>query len=334
MTTTHTPKQAIETVNACMDMDLPVLMLGSPGVGKSDIAAEVAAARNLPLIDFRATLIDPVDLHGLPVADVANNVAKWLPMGLLPNEERDGAEGILLIDEITNADQSVKGALYGLVLNRFIGDYHMPKGWRIIAAGNRVEDRASASRMPSALSNRFIHITVEPTVDDWIEWAMGNTVPAELIAFMRFRPELLNSFDPDRAINATPRSWAMASKIVERRFPEDVETRLLMGTVGEGAAAELTAFLKIWRDLPSPDAILMDPVNAIVPEGSAALFAISGAVAKRVRETSIEPFVTYIDRLPPEFGVMAMRDAVVRDPALAATREHIEWAQRNQDFYL
>lgn len=337
------PTNAIEDVAALIDADLPALMLGQPGVGKSDVARAVARktlgadlvtrGKGRNFIDFRATLIDPVDLHGLPVADREAGVATWLPMGLLPRDG-DAEEGVLFIDEITNAPNAVKAALYGLILDRFIGEYHMPPGWRVVAAGNRVEDRASATRMPTALANRFVFVDIEPTVDDWISWAMGNKVPAEMIAFMRFRPELLNDFDADRQINATPRSWAMVSKIVAKKLAEATEARLIYGAVGEGPATEFCAFLKIWRELPNPDAVLMNPQAAEVPDNSAGKFAITGALARRVKEQSLEAMCTYMDRLPKEFGVMAMRDATTRDPALASTHAFIDWAAANQDFYL
>lgn len=338
------PANAIADLCALAALDIPAILMGSPGVGKSDIGKAVAKTilevdaltthgegRNY--IDFRATLIDPVDIHGLPSIDHEKQVAKWLPMGLLP-QPTDQPRGVLFIDEITNAPQGVKSALYGLILDRFVGEYRLPEGWVIIAAGNRVEDRANASRMPSALSNRFVHITLDPTVDDWIKWGMNNSVQAELIAFMRFRPELLNDFDGDRTINATPRSWATVSRILAQKLPEAIESRLIYGAVGEGPGAEVLAFLKIWRELPNPDVVLMNPTRADVPENSAGKFAIAGAIAKRVKEDSLEAMNTYMDRLPAEFGVMAMRDATERDPALASTKAFIDWAAKNQDFYL
>lgn len=339
------PAQAIADLDALMALRLSALMLGQPGVGKSDIA-RAAARRHLKtdtlvetgegrnFIDFRATLVDPVDLHGLPTVDHAKMVARWVPMGLLPNAD-DQSEGVLFIDEITNCDRALQGALYGLALHPHrIGDYTLPKGWKIIAAGNRVEDRAAAGRMSSALANRFVQMTLEPTVDDFIEYAMGNNIAAELIAFFRFRPALLNDFDPARQINATPRSWEMVSKIVSQKLPQDVEGRLICGAVGNGPGGEFSAFLKVWRDLPDPDTVLMNPTGAAVPDSSAARWAIAGAVAQRVRETTMDAFVTYIDRLPAEFSIKAMLDAKMRDPALTMTRAHQEWALRNQDVYL
>lgn len=345
MTLTTNPTRAIDDLSALMSMGLASVMLGAPGVGKSDIAraaarkylgaddlTEIGSDRNF--IDFRATLVDPVDLHGLPTVDAEAMVARWVPMGLLPNGS-DQTEGVLFIDEITNCDKSVQGALYGLVLPPHrIGDYTLPKGWKIIAAGNRVEDRAAANRMASALANRFVQMTIEPTVDDWINWAMSNDVPPQLIAFFRFRPELLNDFDGARQINATPRSWAMVAKIVDQSLPEDVEQRLIMGAVGEGPGTEFLAFLRVWRNLPNPDSVLMDPAGAPVPDDSASRYAIAGALAKRVREATMEGFCEYLDRLPAEFGVMAMRDATARDVELTMTKPHLDWAQRNQDVWL
>lgn len=342
------PANAIVSLEDAMTLNLPVIMMGAPGVGKSDCARQAAVnyldvkeiadlkldGANRNFIDLRASLLDPVDVHGLPTVDKEEMVARWAPMGLLPREGHDAEFGILFIDELTNAPKSVQGALYGLVLDRRVGEYRVPAGWRIVAAGNRVEDRAAAGRLASALANRFVHLEVEPTVDDWIKWAIEYGVAPELVAFMRFRPELLNDFDPDRTINATPRTWKMVADIVAAKLPEDRETRLIYAAVGDGPGAEVCAFLKVWRELPNPDAVLMNPEGAEIPENSAGKYAISGALARRVKEESLEAMITYMNRLPAEFGVMAIRDATTRDTALTATTAFINWAQANQDYYL
>ena len=346
-TLTVRPSEAAEDLFAMMQLDQPTIMLGQPGIGKSDIGKQVAArylgtevkalktrGKGRNFIDFRATLIDSVDLHGLPVIDKEALVARWVPMGLLPTAD-DADEGVIFFDEITNADKSVGGALYSLILDRYIGEYDLPKGWRIIAAGNRVEDGAAAQRMGSALANRFNHMTLEPTVDDWInDWALHNDVPPLMVAFFRYRPELLNDFDPARMVNPTSRSWAQVIKILNKGFAPDVERRRIFGAVGQGAATEFMAFIQVWRDLPNVDSVLMNPSSAIVPETSAARYAISGALSSRVREASLDAFTEYMARLPAEFGVMAMRDATARDQNLTMTKAYIDWAADNQDVWL
>lgn len=334
------PLQAIKDIKLAMATNIPVLLKGSPGVGKSDIARQVANDRGGKLIEMSVTYLDAVDIHGLPTVDKNSMTARWVPMGLLPKVDRDGEEGTLFIDEITNADQSVKAALYSLILDRKVGEYEMPAGWRVIAAGNRVQDRAAATPMPSALSARFIQLTVEPTINDWVRWAIGSNMPAQLISFLQFRPELLNNFDPMRTVNSVPRTWGMAGRIFraggDATNDEALESvsRLIQGSVASGDATEFMAFCKMWKSLPNADQVLLDPENAMLPDESSARFAISGALAARVTERTFGAMLTYMDRMPGEYGVRAVRDATTRNNELCNTSEYINWVADNEDLYL
>lgn len=321
----------IPAVNACLDADLPVFIHGAPGIGKSQITSGIAKSRGEPLIDIRAALLDAVDVKGLPVPQ--NGKVEWLPMGELPDADRDGATGILFLDEVNQAPAMVQAALYGLILDRKIGKYRLPPGWRIVAAGNRISDRASAQRMPSALANRFAHFTLDSDLASWCQWAIGAGIQPELVAFIRFRPELLHSFEPDRTVNATPRSWEMADRILKASLPAEVEFSALAGTVGDGPAAELVAFLKVFRSLPSPDGVLLNPHTAQVPSDPATLFAICGALARKVTEQTMSALTGYLDRLPPEFGVLCIKDATARKPELESTPGYIQWVTANSEIY-
>lgn len=324
--------QAKTALQAALAADLPMFLWGAPGIGKSELVAQIASAMSLPLIDMRAALLDPLDLRGLPT--VENRKAVWVPMGELPDAERDGAEGILFLDELNAAPSMVQAACFGLVLNRRLGEYHLPPGWRVIAAGNRQTDRASAQRMPSALANRFMHAEIEPDNDSWSRWALGAGIPAELVAFLRFRPSLLHDFEADRTINATPRTWVMASRVIKAGLDPETELDLLSGTVGPGPAAELVAFLRVWRTLPSPEGVLMNPDSASVPDDPATLYALMGALARKVSDNSMANFVRYLGRVPAEYGVAAMRDAIARDETLQSTSGFVSWAAANSDVVL
>lgn len=335
MTTDHnamTPNQIVAAVGACIDADLPVLMTGAPGIGKSDIVRQIAAERGWPVIDMRLVTTDPVDLRGLPVA--SDGRAIFLPMGELPDADRDGDSGILFLDELPQAPMAVQNAAFSLVLDRRIGDYRLPPGWRVIAAGNRIQDRAGANRLNSALADRFTQFAVGVSVDGWCRWALQNGLQPELVAFVRMRPDLLHSFEPDRSINATPRSWAMADKLLKAKLAPEVEMHALAGTVGQGPAAELIGFLRIWRQLPSPDAVLMNPDRADVPTSGATLYALTGALARKVTDATMDAFVKYLGRIPPEYGVAAMKTATALKPDLQATPAFIAWASENADVHL
>lgn len=319
------PSLAAEAIGTCLSAQQPVFVWGAPGIGKSAIVAQVARARNLALRDVRAVLLDPVDLRGIPHLN-GDNRTHWATPEFLP---RDGA-GVLFLDELNAAPPLVQAACYQLVLDRQIGEYRLPDGWQVIAAGNRASDRAVVHEMPTALRNRFVHLTVEADCDDWSTWAIAAGVSPVVVAFLRWRPELLHQFDRNATAFASPRSWEFAARILAASPSAAVEHALLSGTVGEGPAVELSAFLRIYRELPSIDAILMNPHSAPIPQQPAALYAVAAALAHRATSGNIDQVIGYADRLPREFGVMCVRDTTRRDPVLASSNAFIRWSVANQ----
>src|SRR5262249_22719004 len=115
--------------------------------------------------------------------------------------------GLLLIDELPQADANAQKILANVMHARVIHGKRIKKGWGIVATGNRVADRAGANRILTQLKNRLTVVAFDACVEDWELWALDNKVKPEVIAFIRFRPELLNNFDPQSEVNATPRSW-------------------------------------------------------------------------------------------------------------------------------
>ena len=322
------PSQTTRALSRCFETGLPAMIWGPPGVGKSAVTKALANDRGIDLIDIRAILLDPVDLRGLPHIN-SEGRAHWATPDFLPSE----GEGILFLDELTSAPQLTQAACYQLVLDRKLGEYVLPEGWRIVAAGNRETDRGVVNRMPSALCNRFAHIDFAVDLDDWTTWAAGNGIATEIIAFIRFREELLHDFDAKRADKSfpTPRSWEFVSRLIIDPVDPDIEYPLIAGIVGEGAATEFTAFLKIARSIQSPDTILMSPDTADVPDDAGTLYAISSALARKATENNMDRVVTYANRLPDEFSVFLIKDALHREPDIAHTRAFIEWAAKHHD---
>ena len=125
---------------------------------------------------------------------------------------------ILFLDEITSAPPAVSAAAYQLILDRRLGAYEVPEGWAIFAAGNRQGDRGVTYTMPAPLANRFSHFEVDTNLDDWVAWAYRNGIDERVIAFLRFRPELLFDFDPAHNPVAfpSPRSWEFAHRGLQK----------------------------------------------------------------------------------------------------------------------
>ena len=109
----------------------------------------------------------------------------------------------------------------------------------------------------------------------------------------------------------------------------EAEYECFKGAVGEGAAAEFVGYLRIYRKLPNPDVVLMTPTTSDVPTDPAVCYAMSGALANRATASNVDRYVTYLERMPPEFSVLSMSTAVRRDPSLANTKAFINWTVKH-----
>lgn len=316
------PSDLLETLTAIIPTRQPAYLWGAPGGGKSSVVRQAADALKMEFRDLRATLLDPVDLRGLP--KVTGKKTSWCPPDFLP----DSGEGVLLLDELAQAPPLVQNAFFQLILDRRLGEYVLPDGWSVMAASNRVEDRAGAGRTNTALNNRFLHLDLEVSVEDWQAWAVSNNIAPEVRAFIRFRPTMLFQFDPatnPRAF-ASPRSWEFASRVF-RSAPSRLVQRVVAGCVGDGPAAEFAAFVQLFQQLPDVDAVLAAPTTSSVPREPAVLFALVGAMVERCKanKSLAGNFAKYGMRLPDEFGMLALRDAVAVDRGLVTNPDVQRW---------
>jgi hypothetical protein len=315
----------------------PVMLWGPPGVGKSRIVADVASALGLPLIDIRLSQMEPTDLRGIPFR--AGEHVLWSVPALLPDAGRHGPNGIVLLDEITSAPPTVTAAAYQLILDRRLGEYRIPQGWALFAAGNRHGDRGVSYAMPAPLANRFTHYELEPHLGDWVQWAQAAHLDPRLIGFLRFRPDLLYQFDAARVAAAfpSPRSWEYAHRALAK-FADAPHLLLdaLQACVGAAAGVELMAFLEHMQALPDIDAIVAGQ-SLQVPAALDLQYAVAAAVVRRAQlacankdgDVVLRNILRYARALPArELGVMLVADLQrsVGKP-LIALPEFGEWAQ-------
>jgi len=278
-----------EFFSATQGHHTPVMLWGPPGVGKSQMVAQIGDHHQVPVIDIRLSQMEPSDLRGIPFRS-DTGLVEWAVPAMLPDHERHGESGILFLDEITSAPPSVSAAAYQLILDRQLGQYSIPPGWAIFAAGNRQGDRGVTYTMPAPLANRFSHFEVDVHLDDWVAWAYASGMDDRIIGFLRFRPELLFDFDPAHNPVAfpSPRSWEFAHRALQK-FSED--SRLAVGSlqacVGPAAGVELHAFVSNLDQMPDLEAVLRgEPVPA--PTEIDLQYAVASALvghAIRARKT-------------------------------------------------
>ncbi|MBI2312629.1 MAG: AAA family ATPase [Betaproteobacteria bacterium] len=322
----------------------PVMLWGPPGVGKSQMIAQIAARHEVPLTDIRLSQLEPSDLRGIPFRK--DSLVEWAVPAMLPDAARHGARGILFLDEITSAPPAVSAAAYQLILDRRLGDYAVPEGWAIFAAGNRHGDRGVTYPMPAPLANRFTHYEVEANLDDWVAWAHHAAIDPRLIAFLRFRPDLLFDFDPAHNPVAfpSPRSWEYAHRALQK-FASARELLLdgLQACVGAAAGIELKAFIDQMDRMPDLDGIV-EGRSADMPEGIDLQYGVAAALVRRALQASRRPdarkvyghILRYARGFPQrELGVMLVTDLQrsIGTP-LYHVPEFAEWANSISDLML
>jgi hypothetical protein len=317
----------------------PAMIWGKPGVGKSNVVAQVAEAAGYELLDWRLCLMADVDLRGIPC--VRDGLTYWNPPAELPRMNDKKRKPVLIfMDELPQAAISTTNAASQLILDRRLGDYRLRDDDRIVAAGNREEDRATAQRMPSHIANRFSHYTFDVDAAEWLTWATRTKIEATVRAFIKYRPAMLHTFNAtskEKAF-ASPRSWAFASdklKALEAlgvALNNEEMTETFSGTVGIEAATEFVGFLRIMHQLVSIEEILLTPDKAAVPSDPAVLYALVYALFDRADAKTFPAIVTYFDRVNQDFAYLFMKEIRQSKSTLMKSKCFIEWATRHQDF--
>jgi len=302
-------RDAITTLRALIESQIPTFLWGAPGIGKSSIIRQIAREMGIGCIDLRLSLFDPTDLKGIPFYERETHSALWAPPSFLPRE----GEGILFLDELNAAAPAVQASAYQLILDRRVGEYTLPDGWAIVAAGNREGDRGVVYRLPSPLANRFVHVEMEVNVTDWRDWAIRSGIDGRIVAYIAFQNDALFGFDPLKSARsfATPRSWEAVHRILHSPLPEALWLEAIGGAVGNDAAVDFLGFCKVMRHLPDVDAILAGKVSD-VPEDLSAMYALSSVlVSKALKEPSDETLsnlLRYTLCLKNEFAVLIVQD--------------------------
>lgn len=309
-----------------------VFVHGPPGIGKSEIVAQVAADMQADLIDIRAVYFDSVDVRGIPDIN-GDGLSHWRPPAWLPHDP--ASRGVLFLDELPQAPPLSMSAFLQLTLDRKVGEYTLPPGWSVLAAGNRVTDRAGAHHLITPLLNRFIHLDLDVNTDDWQAWAIANGIAAPVWSFINYRPSLLFQFDPktDARSFPTPRSWKFVSDALAST-PDEILQPVVSGCVGEGSAMEFIAYMKLFHKLERPDDIAARPTKAKVPSDPSELYALCGALTDFCRElpaAKLSPIVTYALRMPRLHSILLMRDIARVNSQVVTIPEASEWFDKHKE---
>jgi len=276
---TVTAVGARKAVMKCFAKKRPMFLWGPPGIGKSEVVADITKELGGYMIDLRLGQMDPTDIRGIPFFNKEAGKMDWAPPIDLPDEDLASQYPVvvLFMDEMNSAAPAVQAAAYQLVLNRRIGKYRLPDNVVMIAAGNRESDKGVTFRMPTPLANRFIHVEMKPDFPTWQEWAVKNQIHKDVVGYLSFAKQDLYDFDAKSSSRAfaTPRSWSFVSELLEDEdMDETTATDLIAGTVGEGLAVKFMAHRKISGKLPKPEEILSGKAKELKVKEVSAMYSL------------------------------------------------------------
>jgi hypothetical protein len=330
------PSAVKETLLKLVPMQEPALLVGSPGVGKTDTVKEVAEALKQDLMISHPVVDDPTDYKGMPglVQDKKNGpTAQFLPFGDLLRLINADRPTIAFADDLGQAPPAVQAAYMQLVLARKINGHEISPHVTFLAATNRRQDKAAVTGLITPLLDRFtVVLDYEFSLDDWVRWGLMNNMPPVLLSFARFRPGHLAKFEASRDMkkSSTPRSVAGVGRLINANMHN---LDILAGAAGEAFATEFLAFYDTWTKLPDRDKIYADPDSVDVPsedDSPGVLYALMGSLAFGASPKNIGNMLRYLDRCPKEFAIMALRDASEQHQDLKTTREMSAWAYANR----
>lgn len=328
-----TLQQVSEYLPLLLKAKLVPYIKGSPAIGKSSIAHQVAKQLGLKVIDIRLAECDPTDLQGFPYFDQETKKASYYPLNTFPTEQDSipvGYNGwLIFLDEFSNAPLAVQAAAYKLVLDRQVGQHKLHKNVAIIAAGNLETDNAAAQPMSSALVSRFAIFEVTVNQQEWNEWAAGVGVDYRITSYMNFRPDHLYTFNPNTAEQpyASPRTWAMLHQVLKHLEQAHSKTLpILAALVGEGVANEFLTYLQLQDELPSFESITNKPDTASLKQDLSIRWATMGMLCHKVSEKTLAAVITYIQRFSDDLQIVAMREMLQRHPELKTQTEFQQWA--------
>lgn len=301
----------LEALTLAVAADLPVLLWGEPGIGKTAALHQLAGSLGLPLTTVIASVHEPTDFSGLPVVgdDPATQGVPMAPPDWAVRLVRAG-RGLLFLDELSTAPPAVQAALLRVVLERRVGALTLPPGVRIVAAANPRASAADGWELSAPLANRFVHlqwihdhdVVVRGLGGTWPRAQLPTLDPSALPGAVSYarrgvcgllaaRPALVHQLPKteNRRGGAwpSPRTWEMAVRLVAfataAGTSREVLSMLVRGVVGDGPGLELLAALDR-MELPDPEELLADPARAVLPERGDLRQAVLDGVVAAVRK--------------------------------------------------
>ena len=328
-------KTVIESVTAMIGhcAETVPFLIGAPGVGKSDACRQVG--RNLDLPDDRVEFIhvndyQVEDFTGIP--DVFQGETVFRPTQMLRKFEKGTGPGLIVLEELAQASVHHQTWAAGIMHERRNNSFALDPEVSIMATGNRPQDRTGSKKVLPHLMDRMCLLEVDShDIDSWAAWAMANGIRSDGVAFLRWRSELLNMYDPNADVSPTQRSWTKVFREIPDTLDDGAYLMLAAGFVGHGPAGEWVRTRDVVKTLPSLDEIRANPDTAMAPNEPSGMWAVTVALAASSDESKIAADFKYMKRLSDEYVMAFVSDVQEASPSVVNTQEFIDFCQKHSD---
>ncbi|CAB4122486.1 AAA domain containing protein [uncultured Caudovirales phage] len=309
------PVVMAKCVRTCYEARKPLFIWGPPGTAKSAVVKATADEMGLDFIDLRLVQIDALDLRGMPkVRQDPDGVERmhFVLTSLLPKS----GKGILFLDEFVQAPTLVMNAASELVLDRRVGEYRLPDGWSIVAAGNRRTDRSGTTEIPRHIANRFIHIEAQIDAPGWLEWGAANNIHSGVLGYIRSAgADRLYKFSGDELAFPTLRSWEFVSDILHTGVTGAALRALVIGAVGGGVGSEIITWIESNVEVATYADVVANPDTVPIPTRQATKMMFVDAVMREALVRDWSKLREFFDR----FGAGEMRVYIATQVATGKT---------------
>lgn len=331
------PSEFKEFLKIAFTNNLKVMVVSSPGMGKTEIINQAAQETGHDLMVSYPALDDPTDGKGMPAVtsdEAGRRVAEFLPFGQLRYALEATRPTVWLFDDFGQGTPAVQASYMNLFQSRLINGHKISDHIKFVIATNNRTHRANVNGILEPVKSRqHTIINLEFDLPDWVDWALAKQVPTPVVMFAQWRPALLQKWEASAELtnSPSPRTLFHLSELYSVT-PQRMRREVFAGAVGEAMSTEFMAFLSIMDKLDPPDLVLMNPDTARIPENLDGKYAMIGALIERVNEQNVGRFFTYVNRLPAEFNILAGKQAAKANPKeIATSRAYIEWCARNRE---
>jgi hypothetical protein len=317
----------VPTIWPLVRADVPVFIHGKTGIGKSEIVNRELMDRMrheygpTVLHDFRLSSKDTVDGTGMPDIDKVERATYWTRPAFIPKD--DGKMHLVFLDEVGHASIQMQHVAYQLVRERRLGDFQLPKQNRIVLALNVREDKGGDNKLVKPFEARGAHVTVDLDVNGWAEEMKRRNIDARLIAFIKFRPELLHKLDENNPAFPTPRTIEFVGRVMQHETDVRVIQACASAACGEGFSMQFATFLKdLGANIPRLDQIKKDPKGCKVPTDPHHQFVVASAISETMTDKDADIWAIYLARkeFAADLASMAAHNATKRLPELSSVK--------------